>query len=287
MVSCNAMPCGDVQVPNSNAGLISGGVFGDEWPSPIQCWNGFEISGDATPRCELHEDDTTPTWTIPECLPQQCSNPSGTFGDTIPVECEDGHAPVLDGIPWTLGGDSCHWPVEILQNTFFRSSAPHWRSYYTARILIPAECPAVLWQDDARGPFLAPTVVDDPDPASALMQSEIFGPILPIVTVGSAAEAVAFVNARARPLALYVFAADADAERVVAATTSGGACVNDTIFQISNPHLPFGGVGASGMGRYHGKNGFDELSHARLFLFYRFVAPDACGPAKVRTRKLR
>ena len=138
--------------------------------------------------------------------------------------------------------------------------------------LIPAECSAVLWQDDARGPFLAPTVVDDPDPASALMQSEIFGPILPIVTVGSAAEAVAFVNARARPLALYVFAADADAERVVAATTSGGACVNDTIFQISNPHLPFGGVGASGMGRYHGKNGFDELSHARLFLFYRFVA---------------
>ena len=103
---------------------------------------------------------------------------------------------------------------------------------------------------DARGPYLAPTVVDDPDPSSDLMQSEIFGPILPVVTVASADEAVAFVNARARPLALYVFAADADAEAVVARTVSGGACVNDTIFQISNPHLPFGGVGGSGMGPF-------------------------------------
>ena len=145
------MPCGDVQVPNSNAGLISGGVFGDEWPSPIQCWNGFEISGDATPRCELHEDDTTPTWTIPECLPQQCSNPSGTFGDTIPVECEDGHAPVLDGIPWTLGGDSCHWPVEILQKHFFQIERTALRTA-TARVLIPAESAphAMSRRQDAR-----------------------------------------------------------------------------------------------------------------------------------------
>jgi aldehyde dehydrogenase (NAD+) len=114
---------------------------------------------------------------------------------------------------------------------------------------------------------LAPTVVVDPDPDSPLMSEEIFGPILPVLPVDGLQEAVAFVNGRDKPLALYVFTDDDDhAREVVDGTSSGGVCVNHTLFHITPPTLPFGGVGASGRGSYHGRAGFDELSHMKPVL---------------------
>ena len=114
---------------------------------------------------------------------------------------------------------------------------------------------------------LAPTIIVDPDPASPLMQEEIFGPVLPILAVDDLTEAVEFVNGRDKPLALYVFSSDDDQARVVVdGTSSGGVCVNHTIFHITPPDLPFGGVGASGQGRYHGKSGFDAFSNMKPVL---------------------
>ena len=111
---------------------------------------------------------------------------------------------------------------------------------------------------------VAPTVVVDPDPDSTLMQQEIFGPLLPVLTVDSMDDGVDFVNAREKPLALYVFAEDAEAaDRVLDSTSSGGACVNHVMLHITPPELPFGGVGESGTGRYHGRSGFDTFSNLK------------------------
>lgn len=97
-----------------------------------------------------------------------------------------------------------------------------------------------------------------------LMQEEIFGPVLPIRTTPSAGEAVAYVNANPRPLGLYYFGPDRDEERRVLDTTiSGGVTVNDVIFHVAQEDLPFGGVGPSGMGAYHGIDGFRTFSHAK------------------------
>ncbi len=114
---------------------------------------------------------------------------------------------------------------------------------------------------------MAPTIIVDPEPDSALMQEEIFGPVLPIIAVDDVTEAIAFVNGRDKPLALYVFTEEADqAQVVIDRTSSGGVCVNHTLFHITPPTLPFGGVGASGRGSYHGKAGFDEFSHHKPVL---------------------
>lgn len=112
--------------------------------------------------------------------------------------------------------------------------------------------------------YLAPTIVLDPDPASPIATEEIFGPILAVFTVDDIDEAIRFVNTRPKPLALYVFSdSDAITERVLSETSSGGATVNHVFFQFAPPDLPFGGVGASGMGRYHGKAGFDAYSNLK------------------------
>ena len=93
------------------------------------------------------------------------------------------------------------------------------------------------------------------------MQEEIFGPVLPVVTYRTVDEAIAFVNARPRPLALYVFDKRGDVvERVMRQTVAGGVTVNDTLFHIAQDDLPFGGVGPSGMGVYHGEAGFETFS---------------------------
>lgn len=119
---------------------------------------------------------------------------------------------------------------------------------------------------DADTRRLAPTVVVDPDPDSRLLQEEIFGPVLPVLAVDDVDEAVAFVNGRPKPLALYVFSDDDAARTVVEGTSSGGVCVNHTLFHIAPPTLPFGGVGDSGTGRYHGKAGFDAFSNHKSVL---------------------
>ena len=114
---------------------------------------------------------------------------------------------------------------------------------------------------------LEPTVIVDPAPDDPVMSDEIFGPILPIITVGSTDEAVAFVNARPKPLALYVFTASQDVGReLVDRMPSGGAVINHIAMHCLVPQLPFGGIGASGMGAYHGQWGFEALSHRRAVL---------------------
>lgn len=112
--------------------------------------------------------------------------------------------------------------------------------------------------------YVAPTLLDDVLPTDACMQEELFGPILPILYYDDIEEAIRFINARPKPLALYVFTESRRISRqVLQGTTSGGACVNDTINHLATPYLPFGGVGESGMGAYHGRFGFETFSHAK------------------------
>lgn len=111
---------------------------------------------------------------------------------------------------------------------------------------------------------MAPTLVFNPPLDARLMQEEVFGPVLPVLPCDSTHEAMAFVNARARPLALYWFGRDTAArDRVLSGTVSGGVTVNDTLMHIAHVHLPFGGVGDSGMGAYHGEVGFRLFSHEK------------------------
>lgn len=114
---------------------------------------------------------------------------------------------------------------------------------------------------DAAERYFAPTILDHVSPDSSVMCEEIFGPIFPIQTFGTLDEAVLFVNAREKPLALYYFGKNG--ERVLRHTSSGGACINDTIMHIANDNLPFGGVGQSGMSAYHGVESFRVFSHRR------------------------
>ncbi|MUL67359.1 aldehyde dehydrogenase family protein [Mycobacterium sp. CBMA 234] len=111
---------------------------------------------------------------------------------------------------------------------------------------------------------IQPTVVVDPPLDAPVMTEEIFGPILPVITVDSLDDAIAFVNARPKPLAAYLFTkAKAVRERFIREVPAGGMLVNHLVFQVSTARLPFGGVGPSGMGAYHGRYGFLEFSHAK------------------------
>jgi aldehyde dehydrogenase (NAD+) len=111
------------------------------------------------------------------------------------------------------------------------------------------------------------TVIVDPDPSSDLMREEIFGPVLPVVTVDSFDEAIAHVNEGEKPLAVYLFSSSRDKERrVLAEISNGGTVINHLLFQVLAPGLPFGGVGNSGMGAYHGKYGFETFSHRKAVL---------------------
>jgi aldehyde dehydrogenase (NAD+) len=124
--------------------------------------------------------------------------------------------------------------------------------------------------------YFAPTAVRGTESTASLMQEEIFGPILPLIAVDDIDAAISFVNAREKPLALYVFAEDAAvARRVVDNTTAGGVCVNSTVFQLAVPGLPFGGVGGSGMGAYHGRATFETFTHAKSVL----TKPTAIDPS--------
>ena len=119
---------------------------------------------------------------------------------------------------------------------------------------------------DAATRYIEPTVVLDPAPDSPVMTTEIFGPVLPVCSYDSLDEAVAFVNGREKPLALYFLGKLKDGKDVVRRTSSGGACINDTIMHIVNEKVPFGGVGNSGMGHYHGKLSFDAFTHERAVI---------------------
>lgn len=122
--------------------------------------------------------------------------------------------------------------------------------------------------------YMAPTIVIDPNPNSSMMTEEIFGPILPVVAYDHLDDVIADVRSRPHPLALYLFStSEDDIEHVTARTTSGGMLVNHTLLHLAAEDLPFGGVGESGMGSYHGQWGFDAFSHLRAVM-YRPMRPD-------------
>jgi aldehyde dehydrogenase (NAD+) len=120
---------------------------------------------------------------------------------------------------------------------------------------------------DRAGQSIEPTVIVGPEVSAPLMTEEIFGPVLPVVPVPSVQAAIDFVNARPKPLALYLFTgAKAVKDKVLRSTSSGGAVINHLTMHCLVPQLPFGGVGNSGMGAYHGEWGFQTFSHRKAVL---------------------
>ena len=122
-------------------------------------------------------------------------------------------------------------------------------------------------ETNAESRYVAPTVLADVDMNSALMNEEIFGPLLPVLSINSTKQAIEFITARPHPLALYVFAENKSVvKEVLAKTTAGGVTVNGTLMHLTSPHLPFGGIGESGMGGYHGKSGVRLFQHMKPVL---------------------
>lgn len=112
--------------------------------------------------------------------------------------------------------------------------------------------------------MMSPTILINVKPDEPVMQEEIFGPILVIMTITNLDEAIEFINSRSKPLAMYIFSKSKSVQkRMLNETSSGGVTINDTITHISTENVPFGGVGASGMGSYHGKQGFYTFSHQK------------------------
>jgi acyl-CoA reductase-like NAD-dependent aldehyde dehydrogenase len=125
---------------------------------------------------------------------------------------------------------------------------------------------------DREARYIAPTVIDGITGSEPVMEDEIFGPLLPVIAYDSIDEVLAGLNARPRPLALYVFSRDRRfQDRVLARTSSGGACINDVVVHEVISGLPFGGVGDSGIGKYHGKAGFDTFTHERSIVRNGFL----------------
>lgn len=115
--------------------------------------------------------------------------------------------------------------------------------------------------------YMEPTILDNIQTTDAIMQEEIFGPILPLLTFDDINEPISHIQKNEKPLALYYFGKAAQAEKILQQTSSGGACINDTIMHVSNHNLPFGGVGYSGQGTYHGKRSFDTFSHFKSVVY--------------------
>ncbi len=116
---------------------------------------------------------------------------------------------------------------------------------------------------DEKEKFIGPTIIDKVKPDYLIMQEEIFGPILPVMTFDHLNETIEYINKNEKPLAFYYFGKNKNAKQILAKTTSGGACINDTLMHITNHNLPFGGVGNSGLGKYHGQESFLVFSNNR------------------------
>ncbi len=122
-------------------------------------------------------------------------------------------------------------------------------------------------QRDEKTLKIAPTLLDHVQPDAPVMQEEIFGPILPMLECDSLDAAAQFILSRPRPLALYLFTNDQKAVETIKSLPFGGGCVNDTIMHLTSSRLPFGGIGESGMGHYHGRYGFDAFTHKKAMLY--------------------
>jgi aldehyde dehydrogenase (NAD+) len=118
-------------------------------------------------------------------------------------------------------------------------------------------------QIDMEQKYIAPTLIEDVQPDFPIMHEEIFGPILPVMTFEDLGQVITYVNENEKPLAFYYFGNHKTAKEILMKTTSGGGCINDTIMHVSSHHLPFGGVGNSGMNKYHGRDSFLAFSNAR------------------------
>lgn len=153
-------------------------------------------------------------------------------------------------------GDCAQMPVIVNEKHYRRLCA-----------LLADETIAVGGARDAASRFIAPAVVTGVTPESPIMQEEIFGPVLPVMPYRNVQTCINYIAAHEKPLALYLFTTDRALERRVLDTCAfGGGCINDTIVHLATPHMPFGGVGASGMGSYHGKKSFDTFTHYRSIL---------------------
>ncbi len=121
---------------------------------------------------------------------------------------------------------------------------------------------------DAASRFIEPTLLDNPPLGSPVMTEEIFGPVFPVITIEDDFQntVIDFVTSREKPLAFYYFGKEADGWEMIGRTSSGGGCINDVIMHIANENVPFGGVGNSGMGRYHAKESFEAFSHTRSII---------------------
>jgi aldehyde dehydrogenase (NAD+) len=173
----------------------------------------------------------------------------------------------------------------INQRQFDRISS--YLASHDGKVIVGGAC-------DASSLRIEPAVVLDPDPNGPLMQNEIFGPVLPVITVQSLDDAIRFVNSRPKPLSAYLFTKTRETrERVIREVPAGGMLVNHLAFQVSTAKLPFGGVGASGMGAYHGRFGFEEFSHRKSVLtkptrpdLSSFIYPPYTERAMKMARKL-
>lgn len=150
-------------------------------------------------------------------------------------------------------GDMSEIPVIISEKHFRRVAG-----------LLEGEKAVIGGGIDESKRFIEPTVLTDITPDSPIMQEEVFGPILPMITYTGLDECIRFIRSRPKPLALYLFTENRSVEQKILDTCSfGGGCVNDTIIHLANPRMGFGGVGYSGMGSYHGKSSFDTFTHYR------------------------
>lgn len=143
---------------------------------------------------------------------------------------------------------------------------------------------------DRENLYIAPTIVEQITWDSPIMQEEIFGPILPLLSYSDLNEVIAKINDRGRPLALYYFSANTKhQEKIIQSIPFGGGCINDTIMHLSSPYLPFGGIGASGMGKYHGKFSFDTFTHYKSILkkSFRFDQQWRYPPYKINLNLLK
>ena len=156
--------------------------------------------------------------------------------------------------------DSSDLASIVNETQYARLSALLQRARERGQVLLGGTC-------DPERRRIAPTVIQVNDREDPLMQEELFGPLLPILEVDGLDQAIEWINQRPKPLALYLFSSSQQhQETVLNNTSSGGVCFNDVVMQVGVPELPFGGVGASGMGAYHGKAGFDTFSHQRSVL---------------------
>lgn len=130
--------------------------------------------------------------------------------------------------------------------------------------LIDKEKTVIGGETDRKNLKIAPTVMDNVEFSDAVMGEEIFGPILPIITYDDFSQVMGMIEKNKNPLALYIFSQDkAKIGEIISRVSFGGGCINDTVIHLATSRMPFGGVGESGMGRYHGKFGFEAFSHLK------------------------